>query len=262
MPLLSIEDLRISYLTLEGRRTALRGVSLTLERGEAYGLVGESGSGKSTLALAIVGQLPNNALIEGGSIRLEGRELLGLEEGELAHIRGREVSIIFQDPAATWNPSFRIGEVLLDVIRHRFPGLTRKEARERALKALELAGLREAERVLLSYPHELSGGMLQRAALAAAIAPGPKLLIADEPTTQLDATVQLEVLNSLLSLKRLGLTLLIITHHLGIVAHYCDRAGVLLRGELVEEAPVERLLSAPTHPYTKALLEAVPRVGR
>jgi peptide/nickel transport system ATP-binding protein len=262
MPLLEVRELWISYLTLEGRRPALRGLSLSLERGEAYGLVGESGSGKSTLALAIVGLLPNNAAVEGGSIRLEGRELLGLPERELEKLRGREVSIIFQDPAATWNPSFRIGDVLLDVIRRRHPDIPKEEARRRALRALELAGLGEPERMMRSYPHELSGGMQQRAALAAAIAPGPKLLIADEPTTQLDATVQVEVLNSLLSLKRLGLSILLITHHLGIVSNYCERIGVLKDGELVEEGRIEELLTRPRHPYTKALLEAVPRVRR
>jgi ABC-type dipeptide/oligopeptide/nickel transport system ATPase component len=259
MALLEVRDLSVSYLTLEGRLRALKDVSLDVQAGEVFGVIGESGSGKTTLALAILGLLPNNAVIEKGSIIFDGLMLTTLPRRQMEGVRGRRISAIFQDPSATLNPVFKIGEVLRDVLKHHVPSLDDAALRSRALTALRLAGLKD-ERILDSYPHQLSGGMQQRAALAVAIAPEPRLLIADEPTSQLDATIQVEVLNTLRSLKGLGMTILLITHHIGVVTHYCDRLAVLWEGEVVERGRVEEVVSDPKHEYTRQLMKVVPRV--
>lgn len=264
---LVVENLTIYYYTLEGVIKAVRNVSFSVERGESICLVGESGSGKSTIGLAIVGALPANARVVSGRILVNNVNILELDQRELEKIRGREVSIIFQDPAASFNPLFTVGQILSDVIRHKLGISDRKKLKERALEVLRMVGLPDPERVYNSYPHELSGGMLQRAAIAIAISTNPKILVADEPTTMLDVTLQAQILDLLQYLrKKLGLTLVFITHNLGVAATICDRILVIYAGSTVEFGPTDEVLLNPLHPYTRKLIECVPRssakVGR
>lgn len=259
---LVVEDLTVHYHTLEGVVEAVRGVSFSVGRGESLCLVGESGSGKSTVGLAIVGALPANARVVSGRVLVNGVNILELDEDALEKVRGREVSIVFQDPAASFNPLFTVGQVLSDVIRYKLGVRDKRELRRRALEALKAVGLPDPERVYGSYPHELSGGMLQRAAIAVAICTGPKVLVADEPTTMLDVTLQAQILELLQDLRRkLGLALVFITHNLGVAATVCDRVLVMYAGSAVELAPTEDVLLRPLHPYTRKLIECVPRFG-
>ena len=264
---LVVENLTIHYYTLEGIVKAVRNVSFSVERGESICLVGESGSGKSTIGLAIVGALPANARVVSGKILVNNVNILELDQKELEKIRGKEVSIIFQDPAASFNPLFTIGQILSDVIRHKLGIDDKKKLKEKALEALKMVGLPDPERVYNSYPHELSGGMLQRAAIAVAISTNPKILVADEPTTMLDVTLQAQILDLLQHLrKKLGLALVFITHNLGVAAAICDKVLVIYAGSTVEFGPADEVLSNPLHPYTRKLIECVPRssvkVGR
>ncbi len=264
---LVVENLTIHYYTLEGIVKAVRNVSFSVEKGESVCLVGESGSGKSTIGLAIVGALPGNARIVSGRILLNGVDVLRLSQKELEKIRGREVSIIFQDPAASFNPLFTIGQILSDVIKYKLNVKDKNEVRKLALSALRMVGLPDPERIYNSYPHELSGGMLQRAAIAVALSTKPSVLVADEPTTMLDVTLQAQILDLLQDLRRkLGLALVFITHNLGVAAAICDKILVIYAGSMVEYGPVDDVLTSPLHPYTRRLLECVPRssarVGR
>jgi len=264
---LVVENLTIHYYTLEGIVKAVRNVSFSVERGESVCLVGESGSGKSTIGLAIVGALPANARIISGKILVSGVNVLELDQKELEKIRGKEVSIIFQDPAASFNPLFTIGQILSDVIKHKLGIDDKEKLKKKALEALRIVGLPDPERVYNSYPHELSGGMLQRAAIAVAVSTNPKILVADEPTTMLDVTLQAQILDLLQDLrKKLGLALVFITHNLGVAATICDRILVIYAGSTVEFGPVDEVLLNPLHPYTRKLIECVPRssvrVGR
>ncbi len=264
---LVVENLTIHYYTLEGIVKAVRNVSFSVEKGESVCLVGESGSGKSTIGLAIVGALPGNARIVSGRILVNGVDVLRLSQKELEKIRGREVSIIFQDPAASFNPLFTIGQILSDVIKYKLNVKDKNELRKLALSALRMVGLPDPERIYNSYPHELSGGMLQRAAIAVALSTKPSVLVADEPTTMLDVTLQAQILDLLQDLRhKLGLALVFITHNLGVAAAICDKILVIYAGSMVEYGPVDEVLTSPLHPYTKRLLECVPRssarVGR
>lgn len=264
---LVVENLTIHYYTLEGIVKAVRNVSFSVERGESVCLVGESGSGKSTIGLAIVGALPANARIISGKILVNGVNVLELDQNELEKIRGKEVSIIFQDPAASFNPLFTIGQILSDVVKHKLGIDDKEELKKKALEALRIVGLPDPERVYNSYPYELSGGMLQRAAIAVAISTNPKVLVADEPTTMLDVTLQAQILDLLQDLrKKLGLALVFITHNLGVAATICDRILVIYAGSTVEFGSVDEVLLNPLHPYTRKLIECVPRssvrVGR
>jgi len=258
--ILRVEGLTVHYYTLEGVVKAVRDVSFELRRGESLCLVGESGSGKSTIGLAIMGTLPTNAKIVRGKIFFDGVDVVSLGRKELEEIRGKRISIIFQDPVATFNPLFTVGEVLEDVLRYKL-GLKDKEAlRRRALESLKLVGLPDAERVYRSYPHELSGGMLQRVAIAVALSTNPELLIADEPTTMLDVTLQAQILDLLQELRRrLGLSVIYITHNLGVAATVCDRVMIIYAGSVMELGPIDEILLSPLHPYTKRLIECVPR---
>lgn len=257
---LVVENLTIHYYTLEGIVKAVRNVSFSVERGESICLVGESGSGKSTIGLAIVGALPANAKIISGKILVNKVNVLELDQKELEKIRGKEVSIIFQDPAASFNPLFTVGQILSDVIRHKLGIDDKEKLKEKALEALRIVGLPDPERVYNSYPHELSGGMLQRAAIAVAISTNPRILVADEPTTMLDVTLQAQILDLLQYLrKKLGLALVFITHNLGVAATICDRILVIYAGSPVEFGPVDEVLLNPLHPYTRKLIECVPR---
>jgi peptide/nickel transport system ATP-binding protein len=248
-----------------GWRPVVRDVSLTVDRGEIFGLVGESGSGKTLTALAVLGLLPSAARVMAGSIRLHGpegaTELLGLPPQELRRIRGGRVGLVFQEPATALNPVYTIGFQIVEAVRaHR--RMSRQEARAEAVRLLDRVALPDARRRLDDYPHQLSGGQRQRAMIAMALAGGPDLLLADEPTTALDVTLQAQILELLEDLRRdLGLSVLLITHDLGVVAETCDRVAVMHAGEIVEAAAVETLFRAPAHPYTRELLAAVPRLG-
>lgn len=262
--ILQINDLYVEYYTPEGVISAVKGVSLTLCKGESLCIVGESGSGKSTVGLAIVRALPSNARIAKGEIRYNGIDILKLSEEEMSrNVRGREISIVFQDPAAMFNPLFTIGEVLSDVITTHLGLKDKRKVYEHGISMLKLVELPDPERVFNSYPHELSGGMLQRAAISIAISTNPKVLIADEPTTMLDVTIQAQILELFKKLrKELSLSMIFITHNLGVAAEVCDRIMVMYAGTMFEEGSVEDVLTSPLHPYTKKLLECVPRASR
>jgi peptide/nickel transport system ATP-binding protein len=277
-PLLDVADLSIRFPARSedgeagrARRPpppydVVRGVSFTVERGEFVGLVGESGSGKSLTALAILGLVPPPGEVVGGRVLLDGRDLLGLEERELRAVRGARIGLVFQEPMAALNPVLTLETQITEAVRaHRRDGrrVTARAARARALDLLELLAIPDPVRRLRSYPHQLSGGQRQRAMLAIALAAGPELLIADEPTTALDVTLQAQVLELLERLRReLGLAILLITHDLAVVAESCDRVLVLYAGEVMEAASSERLFAQPGHPYTRALLASIPVLGR
>ncbi|MBM3489714.1 MAG: ABC transporter ATP-binding protein [Alphaproteobacteria bacterium] len=259
-PLLEIRDLRVGFPIADRMALAVRDLSLDVMPGEAVGLVGESGSGKSVTALAAMRLVAHPGRILGGSIRLGGDDILALDERALRKVRGRRMAMVFQDPQTSLNPAFTIGQQLLDTINaHR--SLTPREARAEALEALAMVGIPAPERRLNSYPHEFSGGMRQRALIAMAIACRPQLLIADEPTTALDVTVQAQVIALLRRLARdLNLAVLFISHNLELVAELCDRVVVMYGGMAMEAASVEALFSAPKHPYTRLLRQCVPRL--
>jgi peptide/nickel transport system ATP-binding protein len=261
-PLLEVRDLRISFPSGGTRVYAVDGVSFTLARGEMLALVGESGCGKSLTSLSLLRLVPHPGRIEPGAvIRLDGQDLMSLEESGLRGIRGRRIGMIFQDPMTSLNPVFTVSEQICESIRaHR--KATRTEARARALDLLREVGLPDPEARLDQYPHQLSGGMRQRVMIAIALASEPEILVADEPTTALDVTVQAQILEVLdrLRLAR-GMAVLLITHDLGIVAGRADRVAVMYAGRLVEEAPTADLFARPSHPYTRGLLASVPRLS-
>ena len=254
-PVLSITDLSVRF----GPRSepAVAGVALDLTQGEIVGIVGESGSGKSTLAHAVMGLLPGSAQVSGG-IRLNGRDLMGLNEPALQRIRGDALAMVFQDASASLDPTWPVGDQIAEVIRaHR--RVTRGEAKARAIALMTEVGISDAADRYKDAPHRFSGGMRQRIVIAAALANDPKLLIADEPTTALDVTIQAQVLRLIDRLRRdHGTTVLLITHDLGVVAQICDRVGVMYGGRLLEVAEKHALFAAPQHPYTRALLAARP----
>jgi peptide/nickel transport system ATP-binding protein len=258
---LSLETLSAISLR-DGDKPVLRRVSLTVDTGEVHGLVGESGAGKSTIAKAILGIIPSQVKITGGRINFEGRDLLALRPRELRDILGRDIALIPQDPSTALNPARRIDAQMTDGLRLK-RGLSAKEARARARALLEEVQIRDPDRVLKSYPHQLSGGMRQRVLIAAAFGLEPKLVIADEPTTALDVTVQKQILRLIRSLQEShGTSVLFVSHDLGVVAKICDRVSVLYMGKVVEEGVTADVLNAPRHAYVKALLAANPRYDR
>jgi ABC-type dipeptide/oligopeptide/nickel transport system ATPase component len=264
-PLLEIRDLEISFPARGGWIPVVRGVSLTVGRGEMVGLVGESGSGKTLTALAVLGLVPPPGRVTRGSIRLDGPDgaddLLTMSARELRAVRGARVALIFQEPATAFNPVYSIGFQIAEAVRaHR--RVSRREAADEAARLLDRVALADARRRLDDYPHQLSGGQRQRAMIAMALAGRPDLLLADEPTTALDVTLQAQILELLDELRRdLGLSVLLITHDLGVVAETCDRVVVMQDGRVVETAAVAELFRAPAHPYTRELLAALPRLG-
>lgn len=261
-PLLQVEDLSVLY-TREGSEThAVRDVDLTVDRGEVVGLVGESGSGKSSLALALMQYLPGSAQVSGAAVRLDGVDLLTLPRRRLREIWGTRMSMVYQNPGAVLNPSLRVGRQLEEVARFHF-GISRRDAREQVLAVLEKVQMPGAASVMERYPHQLSGGMVQRCVIAMALVADPDLLLMDEPTTALDVTTQAAVLDLLSDLRQeIRAAILYITHDLGVVAGLCDRIGVMYAGRLVEEGPVDRIYRRPRHPYTLGLLACVPRFTR
>ena len=258
--LLSVRYLSTTLTTHKTTIHAVRNASFQLFSGEMLGIVGESGSGKSMLAKTIMRLLPpNNAHIDSGSILYSGLDLVSLPEWEMRRVRGREISMIFQDPMTSLNPTMKVGRQIVEGYLFHFPGETRDSAFELAVETLRDIGIPDAERCIDLYPHELSGGMRQRIMIAMALISSANIIIADEPTTSLDVSIQAQILDLLKALQRSRrLSLLFITHDLSLIAGYCDRALVMYDGEIVEEAPVERLFSAPAHPYTKRLLGALP----
>jgi len=260
-PRLAIEALSAISLR-DGNRPILRRVSLAVATGEVHGLVGESGAGKSTIAKAILGIIPSQVKVTDGRIGFEGRDLLSLSPKDLRAVLGRDIALVPQDPSTALNPSRRIDAQMTNGLRLK-RGLSANQARLRAHALLEEVQIRDPERVLDSYPHQLSGGMRQRVLIAAAFALEPKLVIADEPTTALDVTVQKQILRLIRSLQeRHGTSVLFVSHDLGVVAKICDRLTVLYMGKVMEQGSTADVLAGPRHPYTKALLAANPRYDR
>ena len=257
---LSVRDLRTQFFTRDGVVRAVDGVSFDLKRGETLCIVGESGCGKSVTALSILGLIPQGAgRIVGGSIKFEGTELTALSQREMRKIRGNRISMIFQEPMTSLNPVLTVGDQIAETLRiHQ--GLDHHAARSRAIEMLALVRIAEPHRRAGEYPHQLSGGMRQRVMIAIALACNPQVLVADEPTTALDVTIQAQILNLLLELKeKLGTAIILITHDLGVVAETAQRVIVMYAGRMAEEAPVDELLRNPKHPYTSGLIGSLPR---
>ncbi len=261
-PILEIEDLRVAIQSKSSRTPVLRGAHLRLDAGKILGLVGESGGGKTMVCKAILGVLPESARVESGSIRFEGRELIGMRARERRGLLGRSIAMILQNPMTALNPAFRIGDQITDVLRLHMR-LSKAAAERRALEMLNTVHIREPARVMRLYPHELSGGMCQRVVISIAFSCEPRLIIADEPTTALDVTVQHQILRLIRDLQRqTGTSVLFITHDLGVVAKLCDSVSVIHAGRILESGPVEQIFSSQHHPYTEALLNAAPRYDR
>jgi peptide/nickel transport system ATP-binding protein len=259
-PLLEVENLQTEFRAGGQTVRAVDGLSFTLAAGEVLGLVGESGCGKSMTALSILRLVDGSPGICGGSVRLDGRDLLGLPEAQMRQVRGGDIGMIFQEPMTSLNPVLTIGRQLTEAVR--LGGASRMEARERAAELLHLVRIPDAAGRLADYPHHFSGGMRQRVMIAMALARSPRLLIADEPTTALDVTVQAQILDLLIDLRdRLGMAIILITHDLGVVAETCDRAVVMYAGRKIEEAPVSDLFARPQHPYTLGLMKSVPHMS-
>jgi oligopeptide/dipeptide ABC transporter ATP-binding protein len=260
---LSVRGMRVGFLTEGGRLQAVDGVSFELGAGEVLAIVGESGCGKSVTALTIMGLTRSpNARIE-GSVRLDGAELAEAGDAELRRVRGERIAMVFQDPMSSFNPVQRIGDQIVEAIRAHRPGTSRDGARDRAVELLDSVGIREAERRVRFYPHEFSGGMRQRAMIAMALALEPEVLIADEPTTALDVTIQAQILDLLARLNReRDLATILITHDLGVVAEVADRVLVMYAGRIVEEGTLEEIFYDPQHPYTWGLLGSLTRLDR
>jgi oligopeptide/dipeptide ABC transporter ATP-binding protein len=258
-PHIEVKNLQVSLKSGGQTIQAVRNVSFTLYEGEKLGLVGESGCGKTILMKSLLQLLPSTATIDSGEIWYHGQDLAKLSEKELQKIRGKEIGMIFQDPMTSLNPTLKIGYQIAEGLLRHFPSISKTEARARALDLLRQVGIPEPELRLDQYPHLLSGGIRQRAVIALALAAKPSILIADEPTTALDVTVQAQILDLLRELQT-GTSTLLVTHDLSIVAAFCDRVLVMYAGQIVEEASVEDLFSHPQHPYTRRLLQAIPRI--
>jgi oligopeptide/dipeptide ABC transporter ATP-binding protein len=261
-PLLEIENLKTYIRQRRGEVRAVDGVSLSIEEGETLGLVGESGCGKTMTGMSIMKLLPSGGYIAGGSIRLRGRELAALPESEMRRVRGNDVAVIFQDPMTSLNPTMKVGDQIAESVRiHR--QASKADALKRAEEVLGLVGMPRPKERLSDYPHQLSGGLRQRVMIAMALACDPKLLIADEPTTALDVTIQLQILELLYDLKqRLRMAVLLITHDMGVIAGRADRVMVMYAGKIVESAQTVELFDQTRHPYTEALLSSIPRMDQ
>ncbi|WP_029004694.1 ABC transporter ATP-binding protein [Azorhizobium doebereinerae] len=261
MSLLSVENLQVHFRTPDGVNRAVDGVSFEIGSGETLAIVGESGCGKSVTSMSILRLLPEPQAQFAGAIRFEGRDLLALPDREMRKIRGNAISVVFQEPMTSLNPVLTVGRQIGETLRlHQ--GLDARQAEARAVEMLSLVGIPEPERRVHAYPHQMSGGMRQRVMIAIALACSPRLLIADEPTTALDVTIQAQILDLMRDLKhRVGAAIMLITHDLGVVAEVADRVMVMYAGRKVEEAAVADLFRTPRHPYTRGLMGAVPRLG-
>jgi len=258
--LLNIENLKLSFSTPAGEVKSLNDVSVSLKQGDVLGIVGESGSGKSVTAFSLMRLTPSNGKIVGGKTTFNGHTITEMTEKEMREIRGKEISIIFQDPMTSLNPVYTIGNQIKEVILLH-TNATKEEAQKRAVELLQLVGINEPEKRLKQYPHELSGGMRQRIMIAIALACEPKLLIADEPTTALDVTIQAQILELMMDLKdKLGMSIIMITHDLGVVASMCDKIAVMYAGKIVEYGETDEIFYNPKHEYTKGLLNSIPRL--
>ena len=258
---LDVKDLRTVFQTGQGQIHAVNSVSFDLKPGELQGVVGESGSGKSVTMMSLIGLLPSPpAMIEGGQVSFDGMDLLRASDDELRSVRGASIGFIFQDPMTSLNPVFTVGFQLMEPLRKHM-GMTHAEARGRAAELLSLVGIADPEKRLSDFPHQFSGGMRQRVMIAIALACDPKVLIADEPTTALDVTIQAQIIDLMKDLRRkLGMAIIWITHDLGVIAGIADRVMVMYGGQVVEQAPVDELFANPQHPYTRALLQTVPNI--
>ncbi len=264
-PLLAIADLRVAFATPSGLVRAVDGVSLEVHPGECLGVVGESGSGKSVTFGAVMGLVRPPGHIDGGSIRFAGRELVGLDAASYRHLRGRDIAMTLQDALTSLNPALTVGTQIIETLLAHGEDLPSghgariRAARARAIEMMRLVGIPAAEQRLGDYPHQFSGGMRQRMMIAIALSCRPRLLIADEPTTALDVTIQAQVLELIASIRAtLGMSVVLITHDLGVVAEYCDRVAVLYAGQIVESGPTRAVIGSPRHPYTAGLLASVP----
>ena len=256
--LLTVDGLSVQFNTKKGINTAVDGISFSVGKGEILGIVGESGCGKSVTSLSILRLLGTNARISQGSVKLEGRELLSLSEDEMCKIRGNEIAMIFQDPMTALNPTLTIGDQLIEpLVIHQ--GFNKKDARKEAVEVLKKVGISAPEKRLKEYPHQLSGGIRQRVMIAMAVSCAPKLLIADEPTTALDVTIQAQILELMLDLRqKMDTAVILITHDMGVVAETADNILVLYAGKVVEYGSVKEIFNTPKHPYTKGLLSSIP----
>lgn len=258
--LLEIKDLKVSFFTPAGEVQAVSGVTYQMQEGEVLGIVGESGSGKSVSAYTLMGIVTEPGKIVGGSVRFNGHQIETMKEKEFQKMRGKEVGIIFQDPMTSLNPVYTIGSQLSEMLRLH-TDQDKKRRRERAIELLRLVGVNEPEKRLKQYPHEFSGGMRQRVMIAMALACEPKLLIADEPTTALDVTIQAQILDLMVELKKkIGMSIILITHDLGVVSDVCDRIAVMYAGKVVEIGKTDDIFYHPKHPYTSGLLRSIPKL--
>lgn len=262
-PILQIENLKTSFMTSNGEVQAVRGVSFSVEKGEIVGLVGESGSGKSVTSMSILKLLADTARIKEGTILFEGQDLTQCSRAQMRKIRGGKISMIFQDPMSSLNPLIPVGKQVAEMIREHHPEKSRAQIKQEVLSLFEQVRIPEPEKRFKSFPHEFSGGMRQRVMIAMALANRPELLIADEPTTALDVTIQDQILKQLRELKKeYGTSIIFITHDLGVVAELCDRVVVLYGGLVMEEAPIFDIFEHPSHPYTLGLLTSIPALDQ
>ena len=259
--LLEVRDLYLEFKTSRGKLKALNGISFSVQPGEVFGLVGETGCGKTVTGLSILRLLPRSATITSGQVLFDGIDLLSLPRSQIEALRGNKIAMIFQDPSTSLNPVFSIGSQIERVIRQH-THVSKRQAHEKACSVLEAVGLPDVERNLGSYPHQLSGGMQQRVMIAMALSCNPRLLIADEPTTSLDVTIQAQILKLLRDLqKKFDISVILITHNLGVIAQTCDRLAVLYGGHVAEIGSSRDIFNQPHHPYTRGLMNAIPRPG-
>ena len=259
--LLEVKDLKVSFFTPAGEVKAVGGISYELEKGEVMGIVGESGSGKSVEAYSIMGLLQSPGKVIGGSITFEGEDVLAFDKKQMTNFRGNKVAMIFQNPMTCLNPVYTIGNQLVEALQAHNKDISNEDAKKRAMEMLEFVGINNVEKRMGQYPHEFSGGMRQRVMIAMGLICSPKLLIADEPTTALDVTIQAQILELMKSIqKKTGMGIIFITHNLGVVAEICDKVSVMYAGRIVEQGPVDDIFYKPAHPYTLGLLRSMPRV--